>query len=59
MRSGIAQPSLQSLLSTVSACSDDKTDNKTDNTDRVRMCPPMSPFCSRPIISNYILAQIV
>jgi hypothetical protein len=23
------------------------------------MCPPMSPFCSRLIISNYILAQKV
>jgi hypothetical protein len=23
------------------------------------MCRPMSPFCSRLIISNYILAQIV
>ena len=40
-----------------SACSDDKTDNKTENTDWVRMCFPMSPSCSRLIISNYILAQ--
>ena len=42
-----------------SACSDDKTDNKTDNTDWVRMCFPMSPFCGCLIISNFILAQKV
>src|SRR6185437_4920981 len=36
-----------------SACSDTKTDNR----DRVKMCPPRFPFCRRLIISNYILAQ--